>query len=422
MSVLILGLSHKTAPVEVRERFALPEDQADALLARLAGRPGIEEACILSTCNRVEFMVRSEDPSDPETELLTFLNEDHRAPVIEATPFLYRYADREAIRHIFRVASSLDSMVVGEPQILGQVKTAYQTAKQAGAIRGPLDHLLTAAFRVARRVRSETGIGQMAVSISYVAVELARKIFGDLDGLKVLIIGAGKMSELTARHLTAAGARKPFVVNRTFEKAREMAKVFSGEAVPYERLHELLAKVDVVISSTGAPGFVLTRDSLSSVAAARKGRPLFLVDIAVPRDIDPEINTLDEMFVYDIDDLQQVAEANMKQRRKEAELAEQIVDEEVEAILHRIRGHMVKPTIVSLQKELDELRQAEIERFRSKLGPLTPEQEQAIDGLTRGLVRKIAHTPITEMKALAGRPEGERFVDFVKRAFNLTQR
>ena len=207
MSVLILGLSHKTAPVEVRERFALPGDRAEHLVGRRGGRPGREEACILAPCDRVEFMVRSNDPGDAESALLTFLHEDHHAAVLEATPFLYRYAEREAIRHILRVASGLDSMVVGEPQILGQVKEAYQAAKQAGAIRGPLDQLLTAAFRVARRVRNETGIGQMAVSISYVAVELARKIFGDLDGLQVLIIGAGKMSEATARHLRGRARR-----------------------------------------------------------------------------------------------------------------------------------------------------------------------------------------------------------------------
>ncbi len=418
MSVLVLGLSHKTAPVEVRERFALPEERAEALLASLAARPGIDEACILSTCNRVEFMVRGDDASGPETALLTFLNEDHHAPVVEATPFLYRYADREAIRHIFRVASSLDSMVVGEPQILGQVKTAYQAAKQAGAIRGPLDHLLTAAFRVARRVRNETGIGQMAVSISYVAVELARKIFGDLDGLNVLIIGAGKMSELTARHLAGAGAKKPFVINRTFEKAQEMAKVFSGEAVPYDRLHEMLSKVDVVISSTGAPGFVLTKESLTSVAAARKGRPLFLVDIAVPRDIDPAINKLDEMFVYDIDDLQHVADANLEQRKGEAERAEKIVEEELDKLMHRLKTHQVAPTIVSLQGELERLRQSEIERHRSKLGTLTPEQEEAVEALTRSMINKIAHSPISQMKRLASHPDGLHFVEFVKRAFN----
>jgi glutamyl-tRNA reductase len=412
-------LSHKTAPVEVRERFAVSGDGADQLLGSLAERPGIDEACILSTCNRVEFLVRSDIEDGAEAQLLAFLSETHARPIEHAEPYIYRYADREAVRHIFRVASSLDSMVVGEPQILGQVKQAYQAAKRAGTIRGPLDQLLTAAFRVARRVRNETGIGQMAVSISYVAVELAKKIFGELDGLSVLIIGAGKMSEATARHLKGAGAEKTYVTNRTFERAQELARQFDGEAVPYDRLLELLTKVDIVISSTGAPGYILNKEAAKGVSAARRGRPVFLVDIAVPRDIDPEINSIDEMFVYDIDDLQQVAEANLKQRRKEAEHAEQIVEEEVEKMLRRLRGAQLGPTIGSLQKHLEEVRLAEIERFRNKLGGLTPEQEKAVEALTRGMMNKVAHHPITEMKKMAGHPDGRRYVDFIRRTFNL---
>ena len=419
MSVLVLGLSHKTAPVEVRERFAVSGDGADLLLGSLVERPGIDEACILSTCNRVEFLVRSDLGEGVETQLLELLGDSHSGPLQKAEPYLYRYADREAVRHIFRVASSLDSMVVGEPQILGQVKQAYQSAKRAGTIRGPLDQLLTAAFRVARRVRNETGIGQMAVSISYVAVELAKKIFGELDGLSVLIIGAGKMSEATARHLKGAGVEKTYVTNRTFERAQELARQFDGEAVSYDRLLELLTKVDIVISSTGAPGYILNEEAAKGVSAARRGRPVFLVDIAVPRDIDPEINSIDEMFVYDIDDLQQVAEANLKQRRREAEQAEQIVEEEVEKMLRRLRGAQLGPTISSLQTQLEELRQAELERFRAKLGPLTPEQEKALEALTRGLMNKVAHHPITEMKKMAGHPDGRRYVDFVRRTFNL---
>ncbi|MCB1018590.1 MAG: glutamyl-tRNA reductase [Acidobacteria bacterium] len=419
MSVLVLGLSHKTAPVEVRERLAVFGEGKDTLLESLVAQPGIDEACILSTCNRVEFLVRSDLEDDAEAQLLALLGETHSDPMRHAEPYLYRYADREAVRHIFRVASSLDSMVVGEPQILGQVKEAYQSAKRAGTIRGPLDQLLTAAFRVARRVRNETGIGQMAVSISYVAVELARKIFGELSGLSVLIIGAGKMSEATARHLKGAGAEKTYVTNRTFERAQELARQFDGEAAPYDRLLEMLTKVDIVISSTGAPGFILTKETAKGIAAARRGRPLFFVDIAVPRDIDPEINSIDEMFVYDIDDLQQVAEANLKQRRREAEQAEQIVEEEVEGMLRRLRGAQLGPTIESLHKHLEEVRLAEIHRFRNKLGPLTPEQEQAVEGLTRAMMNKVAHHPITEMKKMVGHPDGRRFVEFVRRTFNL---
>ena len=421
MSVLVLGLSHKTAPLAVRERFALPNGEADAAVGALGELPGIEEACILSTCNRVEFLVRSESDVSPETQILDFLD-DQSLPIEDAQPFFYRYADREAVQHIFRVAASLDSMVVGEPQILGQVKEAYQRAKRAGTIHGPLDQLLTSSFRIAKRVRQETGIGQMAVSISYVAVELAKKIFGDLDSLSVLIIGAGKMSEATARHLQAAGGHEVTVVNRTFERAEELAQRFNGKAAPYEQLFELLTRADIVISSTGSAGYILNKETALKLNVARRNRPIFLVDIAVPRDIDPEINTIDDMFVYDIDDLQQVAEANLKHRRKEAELAEQIVEEEVESVMRRLKSVEVAPTIVSLNESLESIRISEMERFRSRLGHLSPTQQQALDGLTKGLINKIAHQPIVEMKQMADHPDGTRFVEFVRRAFKLHHR
>ena len=420
MSVVVVGLSHKTAPVAVRERFAIGDDP-DRIVAELAGRPGVDEACIVSTCNRVEFLLRAPEMADAETAVRHLVDAMPQGPFSEAAPYLYRYADREAIRHIFRVASSLDSMVLGEPQILGQVKNAYQAAKRAGAIQGPLDHLLTASFRVARRVRNETGIGQMAVSISYVAVELARKIFGELDGLNVLLIGAGKMSEAAARHLHSAGAQNVWVVNRTFERAQEMAVQFQGEAIPWERLHETLTKADVVIAYTGAPGFILTKESAKGIIAARRYKPIFLVDIAVPRDIDPEINSLDEMFVYDIDDLQQVAEANLQKRRQEAEQAEEIVEEEVEKVMHRLRALQTAPTIIQLQERLEMIRSGELERHRSKLGELTPEQERAVEALTKAMMNKVAHPPIAHMKRLASHPDGLRFVEAVKRAFGLTR-
>ncbi len=418
MSVLVLGLSHKTAPVAVRERFALPDGRADEAVGALSQSPGIDEACILSTCNRVEFLVRSNAEEGPEARILEFLDE-FDLPVKDAQPYFYRYADREAVQHIFRVAASLDSMVVGEPQILGQVKESYQRAKRAGAIRGPLDQLLTSSFRIAKRVRQETGIGEMAVSVSYVAVELAKKIFGDLDGLSILIVGAGKMSEATARHLKASGGSELHVVNRTFERAQELAQRFNGTAAPYERLFELLAQADVVISSTGAPGYILNKEAARKLNAARRHRPIFFVDIAVPRDIDPEINEIDDMFVYDVDDLQQVADANIKHRRKEAQLAESIVEEEVEAVMRRLRSVEVAPTIVSLNRSLETIRQAELERFRSRLGDLSPSQQQALDGLTKGLMNKVAHAPIVELKQMADHPEGARFVEFVRRVFRL---
>ena len=421
MSVLLLGLSHKTAPVEVRERFAVAESATPERLAALAGRPGISEALILSTCNRVELVVQPEAGSDPTEEILSFLGSEHNSLVDEVKPYFYRYVDQDAIRHIFRVASSLDSMVLGEPQILGQIKDAYASAKKAGTIRGELDFVLNHAFRVARRVRSETGIGQMAVSVSYVAVELARKIFGDLDGRSILIIGAGKMSELAAKHLRRAGGGRIYVTNRTHERAVELAKVFDGQPVEFSRLHEWLTRVDIVITSTGATDFILTKDAAEGVIAARRQRPIFFVDIAVPRDIDPRINSIDNIFVYDIDDLQHVADANLDQRKREAERAESIVEEELAKLMHRLKTHQVAPTIVSLQDELERMRIAEVERFRSKLGDLTVRQEQAVEALTRSMINKIAHSPISQMKRLASHPDGLHFVEFVKRAFNLNK-
>ena len=362
MSVLLLGLSHKTAPIEVRERLAFDEQVSGVIASELTERPGISEAMVVSTCNRVEFLVQGELGYDAADQIHAFLTEKPNVPIEAAAPFLYRYIDQEAVRHLFRVASSLDSMVIGEPQILGQVKDAYTAAKKAGAMRGQLDFIVNNAFRVARRVRNETGIGQLAVSISYVAVELARKIFGDLSGLSILLVGAGKMSELSAKHLQNSGAQHIYVTNRTYERAEEMARAFNGEAVSFDRLLEVLQQVDIVISSTGAPNFILTKKTAQGVIAARKNWPIFFVDIAVPRDIDPEINSIDNMFVYDIDDLQQVADANLRERRRHADLAERIVQDEVEKVMRRLKTSEVAPTIVSLQSELDDLRKAEINR------------------------------------------------------------
>ncbi|MBI3695414.1 MAG: glutamyl-tRNA reductase [Acidobacteria bacterium] len=421
MNLLVVGLSHKTAPIEVREQMALPEDALREALTGLVSRPGIAEALIFSTCNRVEFTVRAEPESDAVAEIYSFLANDCRRPMEKFERYFYRHTQREAIGHLFRVASSLDSMVVGEPQILGQVKDAYAAAKAAGALGGPLEEIVNRAFHVAKRVRNETGIGQMAVSVSYVAVELARKIFGTLSGHTVLIIGSGKMSELAARHLRRSGAPAVFVANRTYEKGVEMAARFEGRAVPFEQMFDLLPLVDIVISSTGAPGFVITRERAQALIGARKNRPMFFIDIAVPRDIDPEINKIDNMFLYDIDDLQQVADANKRQREREAERAEAIVQAEVERMMERLKAHDVAPTIVSLQAELDRIRRSEIERHRGRLGPLTPEQEQAIEALTRGIINKIAHTPISHLKTLASHPDGLHFIGVVKRVFNLKE-
>jgi glutamyl-tRNA reductase len=419
MKFSITGVNHKSAPVEVRERLAFAEDALPAALLELKRRPGFCEGLILSTCNRVEVALTCEDGSAEGVAVDEFLADTRQVARDFVTPHLYRFEDGEAIRHLFRVAASLDSMVVGEPQILGQLKVAYTLAKQHGAVNGFLDVLVTRAFNVAKRVRSETEIGAHAVSVSYAAVELAREIFGSLAGKKVMIVGAGKMSESAARHLRRCGVTQIFVTNRTHERAAEMAQVFEGTIVEYTRFVPFLPEVDIVIASSGAPHYIITREDMKKVIEARRNRPMFLIDIAVPRNIEPTINQLDNVFLYDIDDLQKVVDSNLEGRMESAEEAEAIIHEEVARMMARLKAREVAPTIVSLQEQLESVRAAELTRMRAKLGALTPEQERALDALTKGIVNKIAHGPISELRRQSSRPDGQTFVSAIRKIFRL---
>jgi glutamyl-tRNA reductase len=418
MRLLITGLNHKTAPVEVRERMAYDPASLGPALNDLRAR-GVSEGIILSTCNRVEIAVASEDGCDARPAVDRFLSESRKVQLDDIAPHLYHHEAEQAIRHLFRVASSLDSMMVGEPQILGQIKAAYASAKAFGTVGGFLEMVLMRAFGVAKRVRTETGIGESAVSVSYAAVELAREIFGTLDGKSVMIVGAGKMSELAARHLHNSGVTGIRVTNRTAERAREMAALFDGSIVEYDRFLDTLPEIDIVIASSAAPHYLLNKSQMRRVIEARRNRPVFLIDIAVPRNIDPAVNELDNVFLYDIDDLQRVVERNVGERNKRAEQAERIVAEEVERMVARIKAREIAPTIVSLQDQLEQLRLAEIARVRGKLGELTPKQEEAIEALTRGIINKVAHGHISEMRRLAGQPEGIEIVDAIRRVFRL---
>jgi glutamyl-tRNA reductase len=419
MKLLVAGVSHKTAPVEVRERLAFAENALPAALRDLVSRQGVVEAMLLSTCNRVEITISTDDASDPAATVSSFLQESREVVPAALGPSLYQHEGREAIHHLFRVASSLDSMVVGEAQILGQLKAAYAQAKAHDCLNGLLESVVARAFNVAKRVRSETGIGQMAVSVSYAAVELARKIFGTLAGKTVMIVGSGKMSELAARHLRRSGASHIFVTNRTYERAQELAAIFQGTPVEYTRFLGILPEVDIAITSSGALHFVLTKEDMHRVIGARRNKPMFLIDIAVPRNIEPSVNEIDNIFLYDIDDLQEVVDANLRQRNKEAERAEELVAQEVERMMARLQVQEIAPTIVSLQGQLEHIRAAEIERVRRKLAPLTPEQEQAIESLTRGIINKIAHGPISELRRQAGRPDGGHVIDAIRQVFHL---
>ena len=416
MNFFVLGVNHKTAPVHVRERFAVPEARLPDALGKLTSMDGVEEAMIVSTCNRVEIFARSKENA---CDLQRFVREYFGFSSGEYEPYIFEHQQLEAVKHVFRVASSLDSMVVGESQILGQVKEAYATARALGTVNSQLDQLLTRAFAVAKKVRNETSIASSSVSIASVAVELAEKIFGSLSGKSVYLVGAGKMCELAARHLLAHGASKIYVGNRTYDRAVALANKFNGEAIPFDRLYETVPKADIIISSTGAPHAIFQKEHGEKFLHARKNRPMFFIDIAVPRDIDPGLNDLDGIFVYNIDDLQQVVSSHLGDRRKEAARAELLVEEEVRRFEQRAQTAEVVPTIVSLQQHLETLRQAELDRVRGRLGTLLPEQEMAIEALTRGIINKIMHTPITTLKSAARDPESTTVVEVVRRLFNL---
>jgi len=429
MKLLLTGISHKTAPVHLREKLAIPEASLPEALHELQNL-GASEALILSTCNRVEIAVTAPDHDEPSRVVNHFLQEWKHAGKGPLSPFeghLYQVEARAAIQHLFRVASSLDSMVVGEPQILGQLKSAYAVAKSEGAVGGFLEQVLTRSFNVAKRVRTETGIGQMAVSVSYAAVELARNIFGSLNGSlnghSVMIVGSGKMGELAAKHLHRSGARRIFVTNRTWERAEELAAIFKGRAVRYSEFISTLPEVDIVIASSGAPHYILTRDDMQRVIAARKNKPMFLIDIAVPRNIDPAVNKIEGVFLYDVDDLEGVVNANIKERSKQAEQAETIVLDEVERMMDRLKIEEVTPTIISLQEQLEQIRIAEVTRALRRLPGLSPEQlqqvEAQIEAMTKSIVNKIAHGPISALRRNAGQPDGDQIIEAVRKVFHL---
>src|SRR5579864_2850245 len=399
MRFQLIGVNHNTAPVEVRERLAIPESRLPEACKRLTEHPGIDEGMILSTCNRVEILANTKNGAG--ADLRGFLQNYFQIDSGELNKHLYEYSDQEAVRHLFRVAASLDSMVVGEPQILGQVKEAFAVARAAGTVGGQLEHLLQSAFAAAKKVRSETEIGSNSVSIASVAVDLARKIFGSLNGRTVFLVGAGKMSELAARHLVQQGAGAILVTNRTLARARTMAEDFNGRVIPFEQLYDAASDADIVITSTGAPHAIFRREHGQAFLHRRKNKPMFFIDIAVPRDVDPAMNKLEGIFVYDIDDLQTVAASHMAERAREAGNAEALIAAEVERFHQRQRAVNVSPAIVALQKRAEELRQAEMQRIQARLGTLTPEQAAAVEALTRGLVNKFLHPPMQALKQAA---------------------
>ena len=414
--IVVVGLNHETAPVSVREALAFPKERLPEALARVREDAGLGEAMILSTCNRVEVYGRSTEES--AGAVAAFLARYHGRDPAEIGPHLYRLEGEAAVRHAFRVAASLDSMVMGEPQILGQVKDAYEAAENAGSLGSVLNALRNRSVAAAKRARTETAIGRNAVSVSHVAVELARKIFGELRDRSVLLVGAGKMSEVAARQMVRDGARASVLGGRTFEKAEQLASALGGRAAPFEALRSELVRADIVISGTGAPGVVIERADVEAAQAARRGHPLFLIDIAVPRDIAADAGKVSGVFLYDLDDVKKVAEANLRERKKEAAAAEAILEHEIREFLEWRRSLEVVPLLVELRRRADEIRKAEIEKARRRLGPLTPEQESALEAATAAIVNKLLHGPTVHLKQMAGNGQAEH-VGFIRKLFGL---
>jgi len=422
MALFVSGLSHRNAPVELREQLAVDEDKLRELLRDIAAAGVVREVIILSTCNRVEVYAVADVPGEARATTFRRLCRHRGVEPSSVEAALYTYTEGDAVRHAFRVASSLDSMVIGEPQILGQVKDAFALAQSCEAVGPALHSLFTQAFAVAKKVRTETEIARHAVSVSFAAVELAKKIFAGLEGKAVLLVGAGKMSELAARHLVEQGAFPVYVTNRTWARAQEMARTLSGTAVSFDELSTALAAVEIVITSTGAPEPLIGRDMVQRVMHGRRGRPLFFIDIAVPRDVDGAVGSLDDVYCYDIDDLKQVVDANLRERVREAHRAEALIDREVGKFLARQGDVEVIPTIVSLRERLEAIRAGEVKRTLARLPGALPETREAIEALSTAIVNKILHAPITKLRESSRAGSPRSWLDLVHELFGLTRR
>jgi len=421
-SIVIVGLNHRTAPVEVRERLAFPPDSIGRALRGLVELEEIAEGIILSTCNRVEVCVLAGgDSYKGVTAVKEYLASYHGIPGDELNSFLYHYDGEAAVKHLFRVSSSLDSMVLGEPQILGQVKDAYGFAAEFRTIGPILDKFYTKAFSVAKRVRTETKVASSAVSVSYAAVELAKKIFGSLKDKTVMLIGAGEMCELAARHLLSAGVKGIMVTNRTFERAVKLAEEFNGTPVRFDELGTHLKTADIILSSTGAPHFILKKEDVEDVIRIRKNRPMFFIDMAVPRDIDPDANQIDNVYVYDIDDLNNVIETNLEERQKEAARAEEIVGGEVRSFFRWLESQQVTPTIVMLRRKFEEVKNAEVAKAIALLGAEDPKTKKVVESLASAILNKVLHPPITALKKDVDGRDVTELVATVRELFDLPE-
>ena len=420
MHLAVLGINHKTAPVELREKVSLNEDMCGILSQHLLDDEGISEVVPLSTCNRTEVYVVALRPEKGRREVMAALADIASLEFREFEDCVYYHEGETAVKHLYRVAGSLDSLVVGEAQIMGQIKDAYHAAHERESTSVLLNRLFRHALEVGKRVRTETHIGENPVSVSSVAVEMARKVFDELEGRTAMLLGAGKMGELTGTHLASHGIANFIVSNRTFARAEEMAAKFDGRAVRFEDLNDYLHMADIVISSTGAPHYVLRKGEVERALRKRHNRPIFFIDIAVPRDIDPGVNDVYNAFLYDIDDLNDVAAANAAQREKEARKAEGIITEEVDNFIHWLSSLEVVPTITSLREMAEEIKDGELKKMLAKFdGDLTEKDLNRIEALASGIINKLLHGPTVELKRAANERGGYLYVESMRRLFKL---
>ncbi len=418
--IVLLGINHKTAPVELRECIAFSDDESINALQTLRRQQNIKEVLLFSTCNRVELLFVTDDKARTIPSTKEFIADFNKIPLEDFEDALYIHEGDEAVRHVFRVAASLDSMVLGEPQILGQMKAAYRTATEVKSSGVILNRLLHRTFFVAKRIRTETGIGDRAVSISYAAVELGRKIFGELAGKTVLLVGAGEMAELAVEHLIRNNATDIYVANRTFETGVQLAKTFKGTAIRFEEITGALEYADIIISSTGSPEYVITRDQVKGVIRKRRNRPFFFIDIAVPRDIDPRVNKLTNSYVYDIDDLQGVVDDNIEDRQHEAIKGERIVDEAVINFRQWYDSLEAVPTIVALRKKMESIAAAEI-RKTLQSQKIPDDSAPLIKKMAGSLINKILHDPTVFLKKDGMVGDKALYIDAVRRLFKLDE-
>jgi len=417
--LLLLGVSHRTAPVELRERLDFSSRDVGAAVESLSARSSAAESVVLSTCNRSEIYVAGDDPTRARAEIEIFLSDYHQVPRDVFRPHLFVYDDVAAARHLFRVASGLDSLVVGEPQILGQVKSAFQTASERRCTGPLLNKTFHWAFGVGKRVRSETAIGEGAVSVSFAAVSLARKIFGRLDGRRVLVVGAGEISALTAQHLRSQGVDEIVITSRTAAHADVLAAEVGGRSVPWANLRQAMGSADIVLTATGSQRPIIVREDVEMVLGRRRAEPLFIIDVAVPRDVDPEVSEIEQVFLYNVDDLQSIVQENLARRGAEIARAEAIVDEELSRFTAWQRSRRAIPTVVALRQRFEDIRLAELRRLDSRLSGLPPEARARIDEVTRLIVEKLLLEPTEQLKALPDVETQAAYTEALCRVFRL---